>query len=298
MTSMSIIGMGNVGKTLGFLFARAGVAIESVHSRSERSARDGLAFIRQGSLARRLEEVAPADFLLIATNDAALSGIGADTLTACRLRPGSIAFHCSGATSSELLGPLRGAGLHVGSVHPVFSFAAPERDVRRFGGTWCGVEGDELALPHLDDLFKSIGGHPFRVDRERKSLYHASLVIACNYLVGLMDVAMRVCQAAGVEEASLGAILGPFVRGTLDNVLQLGPAAALTGPIARGDHAVVARQLVALQGVGREEEALYRLLGQVTVGLSARKGAASPADLARLREILTGAEATPRFEPD
>jgi DDE domain len=47
--------------------------------------------------------VAPADFLLVTTNDAALSEIGSQILSMCRLRPGSVVCHCSGATSSERL---------------------------------------------------------------------------------------------------------------------------------------------------------------------------------------------------
>ena len=42
-----------------------------------------------------------------------------------------------------------------------------------------------------------------------------------------------------------------LVRGTVDNVADLGPAAALTGPVARGDEATIQRHLAALPDAER-----------------------------------------------
>ena len=67
-------------------------------------------------------------------------------------------------------------------------------------------------------------------------------MIASNHLVALLGQVERVAAAAGVPlEAYLD-----LVRATLDNVAELGPAAALTGPVARGDWATVDRHLAAL----------------------------------------------------
>jgi len=47
------------------------------------------------------------------------------------------------------------------------------------------------------------------------------------------------------------------VRGTVDNVARLGPAAALTGPVRRGDAATVERHLAPLDP---DERAAYEAL--------------------------------------
>jgi predicted short-subunit dehydrogenase-like oxidoreductase (DUF2520 family) len=65
-----------------------------------------------------------------------------------------------------------------------------------------------------------------------------------------------VAELAGVPlEAYLD-----LVRVTIDNVAELGPAAALTGPAARGDWDTIARHLDAIPEDEREAyEALVRL---------------------------------------
>ena len=78
----------------------------------------------------------------------------------------------------------------------------------------------------VDDL----GGRPFEVDDADRAAYHAAAVIASNHLVALLGQAERVAAAAGVP---LDAYLD-LVRATVENVAELGPAAALTGPAARG----------------------------------------------------------------
>ena len=82
------------------------------------------------------------------------------------------------------------------------------------------------------------------------------------------------------------AMMEPLVRDTLDNVFKLGTMNALTGPIARGDHAVVARQLDALQAADAPLAEVYRALGVVAVELSRQQGGASEAALTIVRDLL------------
>ena len=74
----------------------------------------------------------------------------------------------------------------------------------------------------------------------------------------------------------------PLVRETIDNVFRLGTASALTGPIARGDHALVERQVAALQAWNGDVAGLYRDLGRIAVELAQAQGGADPAALASI----------------
>jgi predicted short-subunit dehydrogenase-like oxidoreductase (DUF2520 family) len=67
-------------------------------------------------------------------------------------------------------------------------------------------------------------------------------------------------------------------------VAARGPAAALTGPVARGDAATVERHLARLSGADRD---VYCLLGLEALKLAESRGLA-PAAAARLRELLGG----------
>jgi predicted short-subunit dehydrogenase-like oxidoreductase (DUF2520 family) len=78
----------------------------------------------------------------------------------------------------------------------------------------------------------------------------------------------------------------PIVAGTVDNVFRFGPIRSLTGPIARGEVSVVARQCEAL---GRWDETIhgvYTALGRVALELSAAQRSAGPEALAAIGKLL------------
>jgi len=159
---------------------------------------------------------------------------------------GAVVCHCSGALSSSALAPARAAGAAVASAHPVRSFADPALVAAAFAGTYCGVEGDAAALAVLEPALRAAGGQSVTIAAAAKTVYHAAAVFASNYLVTLLDTALRAYQAAGISEPVARALAQPLVEETVANVFRLGPVAALSGPIARGDMATVARQQQAL----------------------------------------------------
>jgi predicted short-subunit dehydrogenase-like oxidoreductase (DUF2520 family) len=113
-----------------------------------------------------------------------------------------------------------------------------EVGARRLRRAWFAVAGD----PIVDEIVSALDGHAVEVDDAHRAVYHAAAVIASNHLVALLGQVERVAATAGVPlEAYLD-----LVRGTVENVAELGPRAALTGPVARGDGATIARHLAAL----------------------------------------------------
>ena len=158
--------------------------------------------------------------------------------------------------------------------------------IGNFAGTWCGCEGDTAALQLLEPAFEAIGARLFRIDAANKTLYHAASVIACNYLVALEELSLRTFEQAGVERQLALQLLEPILHGTVSNIVAQGTSAALTGPIARGDAGIVARQLEALDSRDPEVSELYRRLGQIALGLAEMRAEAPMSNLARIREIL------------
>ena len=76
------------------------------------------------------------------------------------------------------------------------------------------------------------------------------------------------------------------MRETLDNVFSIGPARALTGPIARGDDEVVKRHLAALDAWNERIAAIYRDLGSVALALARERNEAGPDALLRIEVLL------------
>lgn len=275
-TSLNIVGAGHVGRTLGRLFAARGVwAPQDVLTRTEASARAAVDFIGAGRVAEDIGALRPANVWMLAVADDAIGAVAAALAHAVPFA-GAVVFHCSGAKASSELAPLRAAGAGVASVHPVRSFADPATVAASFDGTFCGVEGDAAALALLLPAFEAIGARPVRIDAAAKTVYHAASVFASNYLVTVLDAALRAYQAAGIPSDVARELARPLAGETLANVLRLGPETALSGPIARGDAATVARQEAAVAAWDGPTGALYDALATATWDLARRKHADKP----------------------
>ena len=248
----------------------AAARVADVLNRRESSAQEAVAFIGAGRAVAAYGALQKCDIYLIGTPDSEIARTCEQLAASGKVDETTVVFHCSGALNSGYLQAARGRGAAVAGIHPIRSFARPDIAVQEFGGTFCGVEGDARALDVLLPLFTAIGARPVAIDGERKVLYHSAAVMASNYLVTLLDAARALYAAAGVDGDTALAILAPLTRGTLENVLQTGPEAALTGPIARGDMETVARQQAALDALRAEYGELYRCFAQLTAELAAR----------------------------
>ena len=271
MPTLNLVGAGHVGRALGRLFAARGVlTIQDVRTRGADSARDAVAFIGAGTPVDG--DLRPADVWMLAVADDAIADVAA-ALAQSTPVAGAVVFHCSGAKASNELDALRRAGAMVASVHPVRSFADPAAVAASFDGTFCGVEGDAGALAILLPAFEAIGARPVRIDPAAKTVYHAAAVFASNYVVTVMDAALRAYEAAGIPADVARELARPLATETLSNVLRLGPEAALSGPIARGDAATVARQHAAVAAWDAPTGDLYHALATATWDLARRKRA-------------------------
>jgi predicted short-subunit dehydrogenase-like oxidoreductase (DUF2520 family) len=126
------------------------------------------------------------------------------------------------------------------------------------------------------------------IDPGFKTVYHAASVIVCNYLTALLETGVRCYEKAGFTRDDALRMMEPLVRETLDNVFKLGTVKALTGPIARGDHTVVARQVEALAAWEPRIAALYKELGAVAVDLARAQGTADADALAAIERVFSG----------
>lgn len=271
--TLNIIGAGHVGRALGRLFAQRGVFdVQDVLARSPESAQRAVDFIGAGRAARDIGGLRQASVWMLAVGDDQIAPACA-ALAQAGLLAGALVFHCSGAKSSAELDAAAQAGAAIASVHPIRSFADPQAVAAAFDGTFCGIEGDAKALALLGPAFEAIGARLVPIDAAAKTVYHAASVFASNYLVTVLDAALRAYQAAGIAPEVARELAAPLATETLSNVLRLGPEAALSGPVARGDMATVARQQAALSAWDAPTGALYAALAEATADLARRKRA-------------------------
>ena len=285
--TLTLVGAGRLGRTLARLWAESGAfTIGDVVTRSAQSAAAAVRFIGQGTPRTTTGGPVWSEIIMLAVPDDQLPSAARWLTEHTTTAPGDVAFHCSGALDAGCLAPLRDTGAAVASAHPMHSFADPEASLGTFTGTVCALEGDAAALARLEPAFTAIGGRPIRIATEAKLLYHAGGVFAANYVTALLASAIRLVGAAGVPPDEARALLAPLLRGAVESGLELGPGAALTGPIARGDSRLVQRQAEAVADHDGGLGTLYRTLGEATLELAGEQGELDEAQLAALASAL------------
>ncbi len=285
--TFSILGAGRLGRTLGRVLIRRGLVPLGISCRTLRSARQAVAFIGGGHpTTSNPKAAAGAGLILIATPDRAISPLARELADAGLVLRGKIVAHTSGALASSTLDPIRQRGALVASIHPLASIADPREVLRRFQGIPFAIEGDPGAVRQLRRLVVSLGGLPITIPRESKALYHLIACLLSNDLVALLAFGLDAARALGLGRRQAARLYLPLVRGTIDNVVRLGPVKALTGPISRGDVTTLRLHGDALRSLPADLRRLHRLLAIRSTGLALEAKTISPDTAARLVRLL------------
>lgn len=220
--------------------------------------------------------------LILAVPDDALHAVANEVAHVAPAPAGCVVLHLSGALSTDVLAPLHGAGYSVGSLHPLQTVADPWSGAERLQGCAYAIAGEPAALTAARRLVSALGGLPLVIPPALRPIYHAAAVFASNYVLAATAAIARTLAEAGIEEEEAVAAALPLMRGTMDNVEQLGLGAALTGPVARGDVDTVRLHLSRLSP---RERRLYSALGLETVRL-ARAVGLDPERAAKLESLF------------
>jgi predicted short-subunit dehydrogenase-like oxidoreductase (DUF2520 family) len=206
---------------------------------------------------------------------------------------GQAMIHTSGMLGAEALAPAMAAGTQVGSFHPLVAFADVERAVAALHGATIAIEGDDQLLDLLARMAEALGATPVRLAPGAKPAYHAAAVLAAGGFDALLDAIAELGRVAGLDETGALAIYAPLIEQTLGNARSLGIAAALTGPMTRGDAGTVAAHLAALEAHAPTVAGLYRALAEREIRIAVERRALTPEGAAELRAALSGTLATP-----
>ena len=228
----AIVGAGRLGRALAAGLRDAGLTVE-------------------GPLGRGAA-CHDADVVLLCVPDGEIAN------AAAAVARGPLVGHCSGATTLDVLAPHEAF-----SLHPLMT--VPADGPAQLAGASAAVAG---STPHARGIAHRLALHlgltPLDVADEDRAAYHAAASLASNFLVTLEAAAERLAAGSGIDRAALV----PLVRATVENWASLGPERALTGPIARGDEATVARQRAAIAERAPELLELYDALADATRALA------------------------------
>jgi predicted short-subunit dehydrogenase-like oxidoreductase (DUF2520 family) len=230
---IGVVGAGRVGSALAGALREAGLAVEGPLGRDE---------VPRG-----------CDAIVLCVPDAEIAAAARAVAHAAPL-----VGHTSGATPLAALEPAQAAAF---GLHPLQTFAAGATGIQAFAGAGCAIAGSSAeALAFAADLARALEMTPFEIDDEGRAAYHAAASLSSNFIVTLQAAAERIGRGAGLEPEQARRLLIPLLRRQLDNLAELGPERALTGPVARGDEATVAAQRQAIADEAPELLDLFDVL--------------------------------------
>ncbi|MGC2416330.1 MAG: Rossmann-like and DUF2520 domain-containing protein [Candidatus Acidiferrales bacterium] len=279
--TVSIVGAGRVGISLGKHLRELGWRIGAVVTRSKATARAAVRRIGAGKPFDRLtSEVCTADVILFATPDDVLPAIVRDLAriagAGCK---GKIALHTSATLDRSALAPLARLGASTGSLHPMQAFGG--KVVPKLKGVIFGIEGDAKARRMAQSIAKSLGGIPVVIETADKPAYHAAAVMAGGSIYPVLEAGLELLMSIGFTRQRASQTLLPLLRQILDNIERIGPRAAWTGPLSRGDYAVVAKHMNALRRYPPEFAKSYAALAQLAARVLSKDPTATSKHLDR-----------------
>jgi predicted short-subunit dehydrogenase-like oxidoreductase (DUF2520 family) len=285
--TVSIVGAGRVGRSLGRLLHELGWRIGGVTGRSISTARAAVRAIGAGQpLDAPTHEVLNSRVILITTPDGAIEDVAVNL---ARLGgkewSGKVALHTSGALDSSVLQPLAELGAATGSMHPMQTFSY--QNFPDLANCIFGIDGSPAALQAARKMIHQLGGVAVRLSGANKAAYHAAGSFACVYVLALMETATRILMTQGFKRRQAMRALLPLTRQTLDNFESVGPLAAWTGPLSRGDFSTIERHVKALEEFEPEYLEAYKSLSRLTAEVLA----AQPGAMLKQLERIFGAAA-------
>jgi predicted short-subunit dehydrogenase-like oxidoreductase (DUF2520 family) len=254
-----LLGPGRAGMAVSLAAVAAGHRVVGVGARDSAGAVEAAARLDSTPI-QWGADLPKADILLVAVRDGAISEVaGIHAGKAARVGG---AAHLSGLTPAAALAPL---GIPVASFHPLQTLPTAEAGATRLDGSWVGITSDDDYLAdRLFALAASLGARPFELVESAKATYHAGAAAAANYPLAALSISRRLFEAAGVPFEAIG----PLIRAVVDNALELGPDAALTGPIARGDVDTVRAQIEAVRSVDPDLAEAFQAMARATARLA------------------------------
>ena len=280
--TLGFVGAGRVGTGLASGFARAGVNVVAIASRTIASAQK-LARRVRGARACAPQEVADrADIVFLTVPDDAIAAVASSIMW----RAGSACVHCSGAADLDVLRKAVADGALAGGFHPLHMFGEARESPGALAGSAIALAGPDVLVQRLARLARALDARPLRLPEGGRALYHAAANFSGAFVIALIQEAVALWGKLGIAQGDAIAALLPLLRGTADNVQRLGAAGGLGSAIARGDAGTVRRHLEVLAREAPDSLELYRILSLRTIPLALAKGTLKPEGAKEIAALL------------
>ena len=235
-----IAGAGNLATCLGEALCASGVVPQAVWSRSEASASQ-LAAKLHCPHTTCIDSLPDADIIITAVSDDALPMV---TRKLTERYGDALLVHTAGSVPVSVWADA-GANRY-GVFYPMQTFSKGKSvDFSRVG---IFLEAsDEDGFQQLESLARWLTQKVYRATSAQRGFLHVAAVFSCNFANAMYRMAAEILDNQGLPfEAML-----PLIDETAAKLHHLSPDEAQTGPAARGDKEILARQSAMLDGIHR-----------------------------------------------
>lgn len=267
---VGFIGAGKAGCSLGQYFTtktgQTDVQVTGYYSLIEEDARWAAAVTKSECYKSVEEVIAASDSVILSTPDGAIKKVW-ESINKEKMA-GKIICHLSGSLSSDVFSGVEECGGYPVSIHPMFAFSNKESVFQQLNQVSFTLEGHAFAVSKWKELFRSLGNAALEISKEVKPKYHAAASLLSNHVVAVLEAGYQLLQDCGFSEEEARSFSSVLVRDNVEHVISDGGAAALTGPIERGDMETVEKHLKVLND---GQKAIYQACGQQLIQIARKK---------------------------
>jgi len=281
-----IIGGGRAGTSIAKnIQASSKFSIKAITCITEQEAKESAHFIGNVDFIStdNLKAIEYGEIVFISTPDDIIESIANELSKSDKVK-GKYFFHLSGSRPSTILSSLKNKGGFIGSIHPLQALPSYSEGAKNLKTSYFCIEGDKEAVEISKMIISEISNKYFTIAPEHKSLYHAAAVFASNFINATTFAAYSILKKIGVNEDDILHITLPLIKGTVNNITNLGFIDSLTGPISRGDTKTVKRHLQALKNYDNDHLLLYRYLSEEAIKITEIRD--KQIDLKEIKDLL------------
>ena len=270
--TVGVIGAGRLGSSLAQAMAAAGYTVSAVSTRRPEHARWLADRMPGATVTPNAQDVAhAADAVFICADDGSIAAV-CDSL---QWRHGQSVIHCSGAQPLSVMAAADAEDAVIGGFHPLQTFPGPDM-ARRFSGIAFGIESRSAGLSGwMTKLAHDLRGETIEISEDVRATYHASAVMACGLLTGLVGLSADMWRGLGVDRKRAVELLTPLVASTVEGIGERGIPAAVTGPYVRGDVETVRMHIEATRRASTETGRAYAALALAALPYAVEQGGLS-----------------------
>ncbi|MEA1974041.1 MAG: Rossmann-like and DUF2520 domain-containing protein [Bacillota bacterium] len=284
---IGFIGAGKVGTSFGKFLITKGFNVIGYSSRGSINLEKAIKFTNTKRFNSK-ELINKSDLIFITVNDDNIKNVVDDSIKKFSNLKGKTFIHMSGAHSSKLLINAYELGAKVYSLHPLQSVSNIENAVKDFDDSVFSIEtiDDEIneSIQEILDVLKSY----FKIDSDKKAIYHMSACVFSNYLNTLMDFGLELTSSLGISKEFAFDAMRPLINSSLENIRVNGIEKSLTGPLSRGDVNTIKTHLNTYDENNQKFKNFYEFMGLKTLNYIKKNQILDEIKINELRNTLEG----------